>query len=50
MTDRPIPKPTGAVDDILCLKRTMVKRHREQQPSINHPDQDTLPGPDSSDE
>lgn len=50
MTDRPLSKPAGTVQDITCTKRTMTSRHREQQPSLNYPDQDTLPGEDSSDE
>ena len=50
MTDRPLPKPAGTVQDITCIKRATIGRHREQQPSLNYPDQDTLPGEDSSDE
>jgi hypothetical protein len=49
-TERPIPRPTGTVEDILVLKRTTIHRYRESQPSINVPEQDTLPGLDSSDE
>jgi len=48
--ERPIPRPTGTVEDMIAIKRTTVRRHREAQPSINFPEQDTLPGPDSSDE
>lgn len=48
--ERPIPRPSGTVEDILLTKRTMVRRQRETQPSLNAPDQDTIPGPDSSDE
>jgi len=48
--ERPIPRPTGTVEDMIAVKRTTVRRHREAQPSINAPEQDTLPGPDSSDE
>lgn len=48
--DRPIPRPTGTVEDMIALKRTTVRRHRETQPSLNLPEEDTLPGADSSDE
>ena len=48
--ERPIPRPAGTVEDILAIKRTTVRRHRETQPSLNLPEEDTLPGPDSSDE
>jgi hypothetical protein len=50
MTDRPLSAPTGSVQDISIIRRMMVKRHREQQPALNYPDQDTIDGADSSDE
>jgi hypothetical protein len=50
MTERPIPKPTGTVQDATRVLRMMVKRQRESYPSLNAPDQDTIPGADSADE
>ena len=50
MAERPIPKPTGTVQDATRVRRMMVSRQRESYPSINSPDQDTVPGADSADE
>lgn len=50
MTERPIPKPTGTVQDATRVRRMMAHRQRESYPAINYPDQDTIPGSDSSDE
>lgn len=42
--------PTGAVADITRVRLTMPPRHREQQPQLNQPYQDTLPGAGSGDQ
>lgn len=47
MEERPIPRPSGTVADITRIRRIMTKRHREEHPDINFPEQDTLPGTDS---
>jgi len=49
-TERPIPKPTGTVDDITRIRVTMSHRHRETQPEINQPYRDTVPGAGSGDQ
>lgn len=49
-TERPIPKPTGTVADIIRVLGTMSHRFREQQPAINQPYQDTIPGAGSGDQ
>jgi hypothetical protein len=49
-TERPIPKPTGTVADITRVLGTMSHRHREQQPEVNQPYRDTVPGPGSGDQ
>lgn len=48
--DRPVPKPSGTVNDITRVRRVMVARYRESQPSVNQPYQDTIPGPGSGDQ
>jgi hypothetical protein len=47
MDERPIPKPTGTVTEITRIRSITSKRHREQQPDVNYPEKDTLPGKDS---
>ncbi len=49
-TERPIPKPTGTVADITRVLGVMSHRHREQQPEINQPYRDTVPGAGSGDQ
>ena len=50
MDVRPIPTPTGTVADITRVRSVMTRRHREQQPQVNQPSQDTLPGAGSGDQ
>jgi hypothetical protein len=51
MTDeRPIPVPTGTVTDITRVRTVMTHRHRESQPQVNQPYQDTIPGTGSGDQ
>lgn len=45
-----LPKPEGTVEDITCVRRVMSHRHRDSQPQINQPYQDTVPGEGSGDE
>lgn len=49
-TERPIPKPEGTVDDITRIRASMSHRHREQQPEVNQPFRDTVPGVGSGDQ
>lgn len=49
-TARQIPKPTGSVTDITRVRQVMTPRHRDQQPQLNQPYQDTLPGAGSGDQ
>ena len=48
--ERPIPKPTGTVADITRVRGVMTHRHREQQPEVNQPSRDTIPGAGSGDQ
>ena len=48
--ERPIPAPTGTVADITRVRKVMTHRHREAQPQVNQPYQDTLPGTGSGDQ
>lgn len=50
MTERPIPLPTGTFTEIKKVFRMMVNRHREQQPALNQPYLDTIPGSGSGDQ
>lgn len=50
MEERPIPVPTGTVSDITKVRSVMSHRHREQQPQVNQPYQDTIPGSGSGDQ
>jgi hypothetical protein len=49
MTDQ-LPQPTGSVTDIKRVRTVMTSRHREEQPQLNQPEQDTLPGTGSGDQ
>ena len=49
-TERPIPTPTGTVGDITRIRVAMSHRHREQQPEVNQPYRDTVPGSGSGDQ
>ena len=49
-SERPIPVPTGTVDDITRIRVAMSHRHREQQPEVNQPYRDTVPGVGSGDQ
>lgn len=50
MTERLIPLPTGSVTDITRVRTVMSHRHREDQPQVNQPEQDTVPGEGSGDQ
>lgn len=45
-----LEKPTGAVADITRTRGVTAHRFREQQPQINEPASDTIPGKGSGDE
>jgi hypothetical protein len=45
-----LPKPAGTVADITRVRSVMPPRHREQQPQLNQPYLDTLPGTGSGDQ
>jgi hypothetical protein len=45
-----LPKPTGTVTDITSVRTVMSPRHREQQPQVNQPYLDTIPGAGSGDQ
>lgn len=47
---KPIPDPSGTEADIRRIRRVMSHRFREQQPQINEPSSDTLPGEGSGDQ
>jgi hypothetical protein len=49
-TQRPIPTPAGTVDDITRIRVAMSHRYREQQPEVNQPYRDTVPGAGSGDQ
>lgn len=52
MNDRPIPKPQNGVTptEFTRVRSVMTSRYREQQPMINQPAQDTIPGEGSGDQ
>lgn len=50
MTDRPLPLPEGTEADIIRRRGIMAHRFREQQPQINEPSSDTIPGEGSGDQ
>lgn len=45
-----LERPLGSVADITRVRLAMTPRHREQQPQLNQPYQDTLPGAGSGDQ
>lgn len=45
-----IPSPSGTVSDITKVRKVMAHRVREQQPQINEPSSDTVPGEGSGDQ
>lgn len=45
-----LPTPTGSVADITRVRSVTVHRFREQQPQMNEPASDTLPGQGSGDQ
>jgi hypothetical protein len=50
MSERLLPTPTGTEDDITRVRTVMVHRFREQQPQVNQPSSDTVPGEGSGDQ
>lgn len=48
--ERPLPEPTGTVADITKIRSVTSHRFREQQPQMNEPSSDTIPGKGSGDE
>jgi len=48
--ERPLPEPTGTVADITKIRSVTAHRFREQQPQMNEPSSDTIPGKGSGDE
>lgn len=50
MDERLLPEPTGTVTDITKIRTVMAHRFREQQPQMNQPSSDTLPGEGSGDQ
>ena len=50
MTDRPLATPVGTVLDITRVRSVTAHRHREEQPQVNQPEQDTIPGTGSGDQ
>lgn len=47
---RPIPVPTGTEAEITRMRKVIAHRMREQQPQINQPSSDTVPGEGSGDQ
>jgi hypothetical protein len=45
-----LPKPQGTFNDIKRVRTAMTARHREEQPQLNQPEQDTVPGEGSGDQ
>jgi hypothetical protein len=45
-----LPTPSGTVTDITKIRTVMAHRYREQQPQVNEPSSDTLPGEGSGDQ
>lgn len=45
-----IPKPTGNLTDATVVRTVMTPRHRDQQPQVNQPYLDTIPGTGSGDQ
>jgi hypothetical protein len=50
MTDRLLAVPVGTVLDITRVRSVTAHRHREEQPQVNQPEQDTIPGTGSGDQ
>ena len=48
--ERPIPLPQGTVEDITRIRSVTAHRFREQQPQMNEPSSDTIPGKGSGDQ
>jgi hypothetical protein len=48
--DSGLLKPSGTVVDIKKVRNITVHRHREEQPQMNQPTQDTVPGAGSGDQ
>ena len=48
--ERSLTLPTGTVTDITRIRSVMSSRHREEQPQLNQPEQDTVPGTGSGDQ
>lgn len=49
MSDQ-LSKPAGTSVDITRIRAVMTSRHREEQPQLNQPEQDTVPGEGSGDQ
>lgn len=47
---RPLPFPQGTFTEITRKRGIMAHRFREQQPQINEPSSDTIPGEGSGDQ
>lgn len=45
-----LPKPQGTFTDIKRVRTVMTPRRREEQPQVNQPEQDTIPGEGSGDQ
>jgi len=50
MTTRDLPNPTGTLADITKVRAVTAHRFREQQPQMNEPSSDTIPGKGSGDQ
>lgn len=47
---RPIPNPSGTIEEVQRIRKVTSHRMREPQPQINQPSSDTLPGSGSGDQ
>ena len=47
---RPIVTPSGSIADITKIRAVTAHRFREQQPQMNEPSSDTIPGKGSGDQ
>lgn len=50
MSDTPITAIPGPITDVKLVRRVTTHRLREDQPSLNAPEQDSIPGPGSGDQ
>ena len=50
MTERMLAVPAGTILDITRVRSVTSHRRREEQPQINQPEQDTIPGTGSGDQ